>query len=62
MEEVIWKGYPNKDRKRYKVTLSKEKFEELWKKFKKRKYSQEDFYFRFVNPFKLVEPKKIKER
>lgn len=59
-EEIIWKGYISEIRReKYEVEIPGEKFDELWEKFKQWKGSQEEFYFIFVNPFKLLEPRKF---
>jgi REP element-mobilizing transposase RayT len=67
MEKTIeWTGYSFMDhntKKTYSITLSEEKAEDLWRRFREQKGSQQDFYFRFVNPLLLMkEIKSKKER
>ena len=57
---MIWRGYehPAAGLARfqliiYSIELTAEKAAELWERFKQWEGSQKDFYFRFVNPFKL---------
>jgi len=53
---VCWKGYEFSQPKRiYSVDIPISKFEPLWERFMNWKGSQEDFYFRFVNPYKTNE-------
>ena len=59
-QEIIWKGYLDEIRReKYEIEIPEEKFDELWEKFKQWEGSQEEFYFIFVNPFKLLEPRKF---
>lgn len=53
---VEWVGYAHRERgvnMIYSVELDDFEFNRLWDKFKSWKGSQEDFYFRHVNPMKI---------
>ena len=59
---VVWRGYEHAatgiarmQLVRYSIELSEEKFNELYATLKEWKGSQKDFYFKYVNPFKLCE-------
>ncbi len=59
VNEIIWKGFrffKSGMQRIYTVKLSDKKFQILWQRFKNWKGSQQDFYFKFVNPFGLSDP------
>ena len=66
---VIWRGYQHftqgfarKQLTSYSIELTAEKAAKLWAKLKEWTGSQQDFYFKYVNPFRirgeLTEPRK----
>ncbi len=53
---IVWKGYySEKYHKKYCAKIPESKFLELWKKFKNFKGSQKYFYFKYMNPQKILE-------
>ena len=65
-KNFTWRGYEEKDNvgkiiRKYHIEISEERFNELWQKFKTWKGSQRDFYFKFVNIYKIKEVKEVKK-
>lgn len=68
-KRCVWRGYQHTaagvarfQEISHSIELTEEKFNELYAAFKEWKGSQKDFYFKYVNPFKLRELPKFNPR
>ncbi len=64
IELVEWNGYENqrngRDKQIYSIKLTKSKFDLLWKELRKFKGSQEEFYFKHINPMAIKKEIELK--